>query len=472
MNRFPARRTLSLVLVLTLCLGLFALPAAATVPDGSEAQAEALKSLGLFLGTGEGFQLDAAANRLMGVILLIRLTGQEEEALSQSWTHPFTDVATPWAAANQYIGYAYQTGLTTGGGDGTVYLPDTRIDLQQYLVFVLRAMGYSEADGDFTWEDPFSLARELGILPAAADRGEFLRADVVLVSWAALTALCRDGRTLAGTLMDEGVFTQEAFDAAQAQALKETGWQAARSYTVSSIDALKARYLEAVQAATTTITFTVPVGQEAAYGEAIDAFMEEDWALCPYYNAWSRSIVPGGGKLVVEPDYLYSWQVITFLRYADYPLADEAAALEEDLEAFVASAVTAEMTDREKVLAVHDALCLLVTYDQAGSEASADLDGVFGAHKAVCGGYAHTFEAAMALLGIPCISVLGKAVGRGDTFHAWNKVQLDGIWYNLDVTWDDYDDAYGISFSHAYFLLDDDAFAATHIWNSLYVPAS
>lgn len=471
MNRFPVRRLLPLFLVLTLCLGLFIPPAAAAVPDGAGAKAEALKTLGLFLGTGEGFELDTAANRLMGIILLIRLTGQEDEALSQSRTHPFTDTTTPWAAANQYIGYAYQTGLTTGGGDGTVFLPDTRIDLRQYLVFVLRAMGYSEKDGDFTWEDPFMLARLLGVLPAGAARDEFLRADVVLVSWAALTALCRDGRTLAGTLMDEGVFTQEEFSAAQAQALKQTGWQAARSYTVSSIAELKARYLEAVQAAAATITFTVPKGKESSYGEAIDALMEEDWALCPYYNAWSRSIVPGGGRLVVEPDYLYSWQIITFLRYADYSLSSEAAALEEKLRAFVSQAVTADMTDSQKAGAVHDALCLLLTYDQAGGDASGDLDGVFGTHRAVCGGYAHAFEAAMALLGIPCVSVMGKAVGSA-AFHAWNRVRLGGVWYNVDVTWDDYDGVYGRSFSHEFFLVDDETLAKTHVWNPLYVPAS
>ena len=37
--------------------------------------------------------------------------------------------------------------------------------------------------------------------------------------------------------------------------------------------------------------------------------------------------------------------------------------------------------------------------------------------------------------GIPAVYVSGFA---GNGRHAWSKVKLDGQWYNVDVTWNDY----------------------------------
>ena len=54
-------------------------------------------------------------------------------------------------------------------------------------------------------------------------------------------------------------------------------------------------------------------------------------------------------------------------------------------------------------------------------------------HKAVCEGYAETFDFFMYILGIEHELVIGKA-GR---LHAWNRVLLDGNWLYVDCTWDD-----------------------------------
>ena len=44
--------------------------------------------------------------------------------------------------------------------------------------------------------------------------------------------------------------------------------------------------------------------------------------------------------------------------------------------------------------------------------------------------------------GIECIIVLGTGITQPDAKtgkinHAWNKVKLDGKWYNMDVCWAD-----------------------------------
>lgn len=53
--------------------------------------------------------------------------------------------------------------------------------------------------------------------------------------------------------------------------------------------------------------------------------------------------------------------------------------------------------------------------------------------KCVCAGYADILRNALAMVGIEAQYVSGKASGEA---HAWNKVKLDGIWYNTDLTWD------------------------------------
>lgn len=53
--------------------------------------------------------------------------------------------------------------------------------------------------------------------------------------------------------------------------------------------------------------------------------------------------------------------------------------------------------------------------------------------KCVCAGYAEILRNALALLDVENICVSGSTPGG---MHAWNKVKLDGMWYNVDATWD------------------------------------
>ena len=141
--------------------------------------------------------------------MLIRVLGKENEALSGTWSHPFSDVPS-WA--DKYVGYAYQSKLTNGVsatqfGTGTV-------NAQMYLTFVLRALGYSDSNGlDFTRNNPYTLSESIGILPDCVNTSSFWRADVVLISYAALPATIKgSGQTLAQKLIAAGVFTQKQYD--------------------------------------------------------------------------------------------------------------------------------------------------------------------------------------------------------------------------------------------------------------------
>jgi len=167
-----------------------------------------LKSLSLFKGESDtDYALSRAPTRTEAVVMLIRLLGKESEAQSGSWTQPFGDVAS-WA--DKYVGYAYQNGLTNGVS--STEFGNGNANAATFLTLLLRALGYSEADGDFTYSDPFTLAKSLGLLPDSVDTSNFLRADAVLVSYSALPVKIKGtSQTLADKLISAGVFTHAQY---------------------------------------------------------------------------------------------------------------------------------------------------------------------------------------------------------------------------------------------------------------------
>lgn len=96
----------------------------------------------------------------------------------------------------------------------------------------------------------------------------------------------------------------------------------------------------------------------------------------------------------------------------------------------ILSLVDDNMTPLQKVLIVHDYIVANYTYDYSYNSSS--LDSMIIDKTGVCQGYAYLFYHIMAQLDIPCINVPSE-----ECRHIWNKVQLDGEWYNIDVTHDD-----------------------------------
>lgn len=206
------KRLLSVVLTVVMMLSMVPCAYAAGSRDVSyeETLAADLKELGLFKGVSEtNFNLGRAPSRLEAIVMLVRVLGKEQEALNGTWKHPFTDVP-KWA--DQYVGFAYENGLANGVTPTTFGTTDS--DAKTYLTFVLRALGYSDKNGeDFTWSSPYALASEVGILSDYVDLDNFWRADVVLVSYAALPVALKDSdQTLAEKLIAAGAFTREQFN--------------------------------------------------------------------------------------------------------------------------------------------------------------------------------------------------------------------------------------------------------------------
>ncbi len=93
--------------------------------------------------------------------------------------------------------------------------------------------------------------------------------------------------------------------------------------------------------------------------------------------------------------------------------------------------ITANMTDYEKVKLFHDVLASTVEYDENASNCR-DIYGVFVDKKAICGGFSKAFSYLCSKVGIETVTITGDADG---TPHMWNKVKIDGKWYNIDITY-------------------------------------
>ena len=147
--------------------------------------------------------------------MMIRFLGEENAALASASASPFTDVS---GEAETYVAYAYNRGLTNGTTE-TTFTPGALLSANAYLAFLLRSMGYSEAEGDYTWENIMPFAVSLGVLSqsdaASMQSNGLNRGDMVDLSYRALTCAVKGGEsTLAQVLMGKGVFTaQEARDA-------------------------------------------------------------------------------------------------------------------------------------------------------------------------------------------------------------------------------------------------------------------
>ncbi len=159
--------------------------------------ADSLKTLGLFQGTEQGYDLDRAPTRAEAAVMLVRLLGEEADALTLEYTAPFTDLES-WQ--QPYIQYLYENGLTAGVSD-TAYAPEQLCSAQMYAAFMLRALDYSEAEGDFVYSDAVAFAKQIGLYdPAVVDTAEFLRDDAAAASY---TALSLQPKNAEDTLLDQ-----------------------------------------------------------------------------------------------------------------------------------------------------------------------------------------------------------------------------------------------------------------------------
>lgn len=184
--------------------------------------AAALKTLHLFKGSftgyGEGYDLELAPTRIQALIMFIRVLGEEDAALAYTGSTRFTDIA-KGSQSEKYVGYALSRGYTNGY-TATLFKPNATISVNQYMEFMLRALGYSSA-ANTDLSGTLATALSNGILTTGEQlmlqTDPFLRAELAYVSYYGLdAAVYGSDKTLRDTLVEKGVFTPAESAAAAA----------------------------------------------------------------------------------------------------------------------------------------------------------------------------------------------------------------------------------------------------------------
>ena len=204
-----------LTLIFTCALLCAALCVSAGASD-FDSVAQELSTIGMFRGTASGFELDRAPKRSEAAIMLVRLYGAEEEANAQykagEISHPFTDVS---EYTSPYVAWLYTKGITNGTS-ATTFSSQNTCTLQNYLVFLLRALGYQDGK-DFQYADAKTFAQECGFYQPLMFGGDFLRDDLAALTEQALAANVKGAdKALIAQLIEEG-----AIDAAAAKPLSD-----------------------------------------------------------------------------------------------------------------------------------------------------------------------------------------------------------------------------------------------------------
>lgn len=201
----------AIALILAVLLALSCAPFGMAYTTEAMRAATHLNQLGMFAGSGSNpdgtpnYKLDDKPKRTEGIVMLLALLGEREKA-DGSHTSPFTDVP---AWAKKYVNYAYQQKYTSGVSS-TKFGSGKTVSSNEYLTFVLTAMGYSSKT-DFNWKDPYTLADSLGITNGKYNlNSAFTRGDMCVISDNALGAKIKGAdKTLMDKLIEQGVLEPE-----------------------------------------------------------------------------------------------------------------------------------------------------------------------------------------------------------------------------------------------------------------------
>lgn len=141
-------------------------PAATVKEYDLEKLAKELQAAGILKGSDKGFELEKELTRVEGTLIYARLLGLDEEIAAfandttTGYVMPFTDV--PDWAKNE-IGYLNYKGLANGISSD-MFGTTLKMSDQQFATLLLRGKGYSDAKGDFVWNQAMEKAVEIGLI--------------------------------------------------------------------------------------------------------------------------------------------------------------------------------------------------------------------------------------------------------------------------------------------------------------------
>ena len=115
---------------------------------------------------------------------------------------------------------------------------------------------------------------------------------------------------------------------------------------------------------------------------------------------------------------------------------EEIKKIDEKVDEIISSIIKDDMSLKDKIKAFHDYIIEHSKYDTDRSDKNIikyKSDTAYGTlfeGYSLCGGYTDTMAIFLNKLDVNNYKVSSDS-------HVWNAVELDGIWYHIDLTWDD-----------------------------------
>lgn len=180
------------------------------------------------------------------------------------------------------------------------------------------------------------------------------------------------------------------------------------------------------------------------------------WAIGFQYKYYLDS-----PNLIVMPEYLFEKSKI----------AEHKKAMLARVKKLTAPMMQKSEWEKEKY--VHDLICEIVRYDKLKKPYSHEIIGPLGHGVGVCEGIAKAVKVLLDELKVWCVIALcGNNPEKGIKYrHVWNIVRIDGVYYHLDVTFDNTLTAGGEEIRYDYFNLPDKQIFRDHEPLLFQVPA-
>jgi hypothetical protein len=383
-------------------------------------------------------------------VILTRLLGRENEVQNGGFSHPFTDVTGSYA--EPYVGYLYQQGLTKGINAAT-YGRDNMTS-QQFATLMLRVLGYEDG-ADFQWSSALTTAADLGIVSEAEARelaeGEFLRAQAVLLCYRALSVLPKNAeQPLIYKMLWEDVFTtRQLARSKDASLLLASDMPDFMSFAVTVYT--EQEFLDIYWLSLRNRQNNLVVNAPWVTPERMRSLI--DGLLSPYFERdfFIDSLNYDTNGVFNISTYTGEYMSMQFyyenpLRYEkNYQVYDpeyrqprggyiSMYLWRQKIEDIISSLLEPQMSEYERVKALHDYVALNTKYDNNAGENSNShfADGVLFDGLGVCDGFSSALKMLLNAAGIESLVVYGDAP---EGPHAWNQVKIDDEWYNVDVTW-------------------------------------
>ena len=189
-----------------------------------------------------------------------------------------------------------------------------------------------------------------------------------------------------------------------------------------------------------------------------------------YFDAYSYTFADPALRVQFKPGLA---ALIAIQRGEVEALDADAREVAQQAQAAIASLALDGLPPIEREAAVHDYILRRCAYQfDESDDASNSALGFFNNGLCRCAGYVDTFRLLGRLAGLDVEMIGGPTTRDAEDSkgHAWNLIRLDGLWYVVDLTWDDMVDAAG-GIERVYFNLPPASFGGTRSFDEDVFPA-